>query len=257
MLELIGAFIAGVLTTLAPCVLPVLPVIVGGSVAPVDTPGPGGVALATRTSQTRRALLITTSLGVSIFAFTMLLKASTALLGVPAEAWQWISGGLLIVLGVIGVWPHLWELVSFRLGLQSKAAGRLNSANQTDGVAGPILVGAALGPVFTSCSPLYGYVIVTVLPAEPVRGLVLLVTYIIGLSATLLLIAIAGQSAVRRLKWAADPNGWLRRGIGIVFIVVGVLVATGLMRDLETWLISNAPIAPWNLDTGVLGVMQR
>jgi cytochrome c biogenesis protein CcdA len=252
MLELIGAFIAGVLTTLAPCVLPVLPVIVGGSVTPVDSPaGTGGVAVATRTSQTKRALLITASLGVSIFAFTMLLKASTALIGIPASTWQWISGGLLVVLGVVGVWPHLWERLSFRLGLQSRAAGRLSSANQTEGVAGPILVGAALGPVFTSCSPLYGYVIVTVLPAEPVRGLVLLATYIAGLCATLLLIAIAGQSAVRRLKWAADPNGRLRRGIGVIFIVVGVLVATGLMRDLETWLISNAPIAPWNLVTGV------
>jgi hypothetical protein len=34
-----------------------------------------------------------------------------------------------------------------------------------------------------------------------------------------------------------------------VFILVGVLVATGWMRELETWLIANAPIAPWNLDS--------
>ena len=253
MLELIGAFLAGILTTLAPCVLPVLPVVVGGSVTPVENSQGGGVAVATRSTQTRRALLITASLGISIFVFTMVLKASTALLGVPASAWQWISGGLLILLGVISVWPQLWEQISFRLGLQSRAAGRLNAANKSEGVAGPILVGAALGPVFTSCSPLYGYVIVTVLPAQPVRGLVLLTVYIAGLCATLLLIAIAGQRAVSRLKWAADPHGWLRRGIGVVFIVVGILVATGLMRDLETWLITNAPIAPWNIDTGVVG----
>ena len=54
MLELIGAFVAGILTTLAPCVLPVLPVVVGGSVAPVETGQGGGVAVATRMTQTRR-----------------------------------------------------------------------------------------------------------------------------------------------------------------------------------------------------------
>lgn len=248
MLELFGAFVAGILTTLAPCVLPVLPVILGGSVTAVETSGSGSVAVVSKTRQTQRALIITASLGVSILVFTLLLKASTSLLGVPSSAWQWLSGGLLIALGVVGVWPELWERVSTRLGLQSKAATRLSSANQSQGTGGAILVGAALGPVFTSCSPLYGYVIVTVLPAEPVRGLVLLVTYIVGLCLTLLLIALAGQSAVRKLRWAADPHGWLRRGIGVVFIIVGVLVATGLMRDLETWLISNSPFAPWNLD---------
>lgn len=248
MFELIGAFIAGILTTLAPCVLPVLPVIVGGSVAVPEPAGAGGVAVATRSRQSQRALVITASLGLSIFAFTMLLKASTALLGVPTQTWQWLSGGLLIVLGVISVWPSLWERVSVRIGLQARAAGGLSAANKNQGTLGAILVGAALGPVFTSCSPLYGYVIVTVLPADALRGLVLLVTYILGLCATLLAIALVGQGAVRRLRWAADPHGWLRRGVGILFIVVGVLVATGLMRDLETWLISNAPVAPWNLD---------
>lgn len=253
MLELLGAFVAGVLTTLAPCVLPVLPVILGGSVlTPQQSVVAGGVAVVTRSRQTQRALIITASLGASILLFTLLLKATSALIGIPTDVWQWISGGLLIALGIVGVWPALWERASVRLGLQSGAAGRLNAANNS----GPVLVGAALGPVFTSCSPLYGYVIVTVLPAQPARGMVLLLTYIAGLCATLLVIALAGQSAVRRLKWAADPHGWLRRGIGIVFIAIGVLVATGLMRDLETWLIVNAPIAPWNLDPGLVSVVR-
>lgn len=256
MFELLGALVAGVLTTLAPCVLPVLPVILGGAL-PVEEPsGEGSVAVRTRTRQTRRAVLVTVSLGLSIFVFTLLLKASTALIGVPPSTWQWLSGGLLIVLGVVSVWPQLWERVSARAGLTGRAAVGLNSANAMQGTGGAILVGAALGPVFTSCSPLYGYVIVTVLPAQPARGLVLLVTYIVGLCATLLLIALAGQRAVRRLRWAADPHGWLRRGTGVVFIVVGLLVATGLMRDLETWLISNAPLAPWNLDAEFIGVMR-
>jgi len=277
MLELLGAVVAGMLTTLAPCVLPLLPVIVGGSVAGAlsgSDPGPAGrpvgsgggaPALTTappttavrrlawlRSPAVTRAVIITASLGVSIVAFTLLLKASTSLLGVPPEVWQWLSGGLLVLLGLVSVFPTMWERVSARLSLQARSTGRLGAARDRDGVLGLVLTGAALGPVFTSCSPLYGYVIVTVLPAEPVRGLTLLLAYALGLCATLLAIALAGQRLVRRLGWAADPHGWFRRGLGIVFVVVGVLVATGWMREIEAWLITNAPVAPWNLDARFL-----
>ncbi len=278
MLELIGAFVAGVLTTLAPCVLPLLPVIVGGSVAGAlaePTPVPAGLparvagaqpaggqgsgsgsrspaSVPRRSSAVTRAVVITTSLGVSIVLFTLVLKASTSLLGVPTQAWQWLSGGLLIGLGLVGAFPSVWERVSARLGLQARSTSRLGAARDREGLLGLILTGAALGPVFTSCSPLYGYVIVTVLPAEPARGIVLLLVYTLGLCATLLAIALAGQRVVRRLGWAADSHGWFRRGLGLVFIVIGVLVATGWMRDIETWLIVNAPVAPWNLDARFL-----
>jgi cytochrome c-type biogenesis protein len=265
MIELFGALLAGVLTTLAPCVLPLLPVIVGGSMAGAITEertgrtadGSGGTTTTTRAGTrsvaVRRALVITISLGLSILVFTLALKATTALIGIPPEAWQWVSGGILIALGLVGALPDLWERLSARLALQSRSARGLGSARQRDGFVGEALTGAALGPVFTSCSPLYGYVIVTVLPAEPVRGLVLLGAYIMGLCATLLLIALLGQGVVGRFGWAADSHGWFRRSLGVVFIVVGVLVATGWMRAIETWLVVNAPFAPWNLDAQFIG----
>lgn len=265
MIELFGALLAGVLTTLAPCVLPLLPVIVGGSVAgamadePAGAGAAGGVGTVTRvrgsarSAALTRALVITGSLGVSILVFTLALKATTALIGIPPQAWQWISGGILIGLGIVGAFPDLWERASARLGLQARSATRLGSARQRGGISGQVLTGAALGPVFTSCSPLYGYVIVTVLPAEPARGLVLLGAYIVGLCATLLVIALAGQRVVARFGWAADSHGWFRRSLGVVFIVIGVLVATGWMRSIETWLVVNSPIAPWNLDSQFIG----
>jgi cytochrome c biogenesis protein CcdA len=251
--------VAGVLTTLAPCVLPLLPVIVGGSVAGTaggSSPAPGGgggvaVAVPVRTPL-RRALVITASLGVSIVVFTLLLRASTALLGVPPEVWSWISGGLLILLGLTALFPSAWDAVSARLGLQARSTARLAKARTREGVAGEILIGAALGPVFTSCSPLYAYVVASVIPAEPVRGVALLAAYVAGLCGTLLLIALAGQRAVRRLGWLADPHGWFRRGLGVVFILVGLFVATGLDRDLLAWIIENSPIRPWELDSGFI-----
>jgi cytochrome c-type biogenesis protein len=232
-----GALVAGVLTTLAPCVLPLLPVIVGGS---IDQSG---------RKARQRAMVITASLGVSVVLFTLILKASTTLIGVPTEVWQWVSGVLLIALGAISVFPSLWEAVSMRLSLQSRSTKRLVDARQRQGVSGAVLTGAALGPVFTSCSPLYGYVIVTVLPASFVRGITMLLAYTIGLCGTLLVIALLGQRAIGKARWAADPDGWFRRGLGVLFIFVGIAVIAGWDKDLQTWVIENSPIRPWELDS--------
>lgn len=79
---LAGALIAGILTTLAPCVLPLLPVIVGGTLAG----GPNRRVLS-------RALIVTTSLGVSVFVFTLLLRASTVLIGLDPRTWASFAAG--------------------------------------------------------------------------------------------------------------------------------------------------------------------
>ena len=67
------AFIAGILTILAPCVLPVLPVILAGSLTEKEKWYP---------------YLVTLSLALSIVVFTVLLKASTALIDIPSSFWS-------------------------------------------------------------------------------------------------------------------------------------------------------------------------
>ena len=242
MLALLGALVAGVLTTLAPCVLPLLPVIVGGSLV-----GDGS-----RAAQTRRAVVVAGSLGLSVAAFTLVLKGTTALIGVPPGVWRWLSGGILLALGTVMVFPALWEQVSARLGLAARSHAGLHGAQRHRGTLGQALTGAALGPVFSSCSPLYAYVVVTVLPAELGYGLVLLAAYCLGLSATLLAVALAGQGLVRRLGWAADPRGWLQRSLGLVFVAVGIAVGLGWDRVLQAWILEHSPVAPWELDSGFI-----
>ncbi len=235
-----GALLAGALTTLAPCALSLLPVIVGGSVAG-GTPARGP----------SRAVLVTASLAASVFAFTLLLRATTAFIGIPPSVWQLVSGGLLVLLGVVQAVPELWDRVSVASGLSGGSARGLAAAHRRGGTAGAILTGAALGPVFTSCSPLYGYVVVTVLPAEPGRGLALLTAYVVGLAAVLLAVAGGGRRVVRRLGWAADPRSAFRRGLGVLFVVIGVLVATGVMQDVETWVLDHSPVAPWEIGSDI------
>lgn len=254
----LGALVAGVLTTLAPCVLPLLPVIVGGSVTAPTVPASsatahGTVAVATKVptvlGDRQRAFVIVASLGASVFVFTLALRASTALINIPTSTWAVISGGLLIALGIGQVFPSSWERVAGRLGLSARTNRLIRPDRNSRGRAGAVMTGAALGPVFSSCSPLYAYVVATVLPASPTRGLVLLTAYVVGLSGTLLVVALLGQRAIRRLRWAANPHGWLRRVVGALFILVGLAVLTGADRDVQTWLVQNGTLAGvWTFD---------
>jgi cytochrome c-type biogenesis protein len=236
----LGALVAGVLTTLAPCVLPLLPVVVGGSLG------------APNSENRKRAYLITFSLGLSVVIFTLLLKATTLLIDISPTVWQWVSGVILIALGIISVYPKLWDAISIRFSLQSRTNQHLTKARNKEGTAGAVLTGSALGPVFTSCSPFYGYVIVTVLPSSFAQGMVLLFAYVIGLCGTLLIIALLGQRVIGKARWLANPEGGFRRGLGIIFILVGVAVILGLDKEFQTWFIENSPIRPWELDSGFI-----
>lgn len=216
---------AGVLTVAAPCVLPLLPVIVGGSI----------VADGADSRRARwRPYVIAASLAVSVIAFTLLLKATTALLGVPPQVWQIVSGVIVILLGINLLFPALWESLSTRLGLGNRSNKVLDSSVQRQSVWGDVLTGAALGPVFSSCSPTYALIVATVLPVSFAEGLLYVTLYAIGLAVPLLLIALAGRTAARRLGWLADPRGWFRRSMGVLFIIVGIVVIIGADKALQT-----------------------
>lgn len=235
-----GALVAGVLTTLAPCVLPLLPVIVGGSLGP-----------ATAKSR-KRAVVITASLGISVIVFTLLLRASTYLIEIPASSWQWISGGLLIALGLVTVFPGLWDRVSARISLQERGTKKLSSARDRSGLLGSVLTGSALGPVFSSCSPLYGYVVVTVLPVSFGEGMVYLIAYVLGLCGALLVVALLGQKILGRARWLSNPDGSFKKILGLVFVLVGLAVVLGLDRDLQAWIVEFSTIRLWELDSGFI-----
>jgi cytochrome c-type biogenesis protein len=105
MILFFGSFVAGLLTVLAPCILPLLPVIIGGSI--------GG-----KNASFRRPLLITLSLATSLFLFTLLLKATTLLIDVPPAFFTALSGGIVAVLGVLMLFPRLYQRVTMRLGFE-------------------------------------------------------------------------------------------------------------------------------------------
>lgn len=225
---LVVSFVAGVLTVLAPCILPLLPIIVGGSLDTEKRP--------------LKPFIITASLAFSVFAFTLLLRASTAFLNIPAMAWQIFSGIIIILLGLALLLPSLWEAQSAKLNVASSKL--LGSAGRRKGAWRDIATGAALGPVFSSCSPTYAFILATVLPRSWIEGLANLAAYTLGLAAILLVIAFAGTRLVSRLGWASNPRGWFKRTIAALFILVGIAILFGLDKDLQAFIIDQGWYAP-------------
>lgn len=228
---LLLSFVAGILTVLAPCILPILPVIVGGSIE-------GGSA------SRSRAFVIVTSLGVSLITFTLLLKASTAFIMVPAAFWMYLSGGIVIFFGLTLLFPGLWERLPFVSWLNRDSNKLLSAGYRRGGFWGDVLMGSALGPVFSACSPTYFILLATVLPVSYALGVVYLAVYVLGLCLALLLIALLGQRLADKLGFAADPKGLFKRALGALFLVVGFAIIAGWDKQLQIKL----------LDTGFLDV---
>lgn len=226
------SFVAGILTIAAPCILPLLPVVLGK-----------GLSDDTSADAWKKPVVIIASLAVSISLFTLLLKASTALLGVPVMVWQFVSGGIVTLFGLQLLWPASWEWLVSRSGLTSVQLPARWRPKQP-GVLQDAASGLALGPVFNSCSPTYALIVAAILPTDFGRGLLYLLAYVIGLCGTLLVIALAGQAAVQKLGWLANPHGWFKRVMGGVLVLIGLMIVFGLDKKFQVFVLERGWYQP-------------
>ena len=232
LLSLGFSLFAGILTVASPCILPVLPVILGGALS--------------RTGFWS-VFRIVLGLGGSIFLFTWVLKISTVFIGIAPTTIATFSGIIILLFGLALLFPTLWTRIALFLRLE-KSQELLNEAGNKKGAVGELLLGAALGPVFSSCSPTYAYILGTVLQANKVLGVVHLLLYILGLLLPLLLIAYFGQRVAKKLQWLANPEGAFRRGMGGILVLAGILMVTGMDKQAELWLIEQGLLGTTQLE---------
>lgn len=229
MLLLLISFLAGALTILAPCVLPVLPVMVGGT-------------LSGKVKDRARPYVIVLSLAFSIIFFTLLLKVSTVLANLSPNVLTDFSGGLLIALGVAAVLPELWEKFVTSINFEAASLRFLGNTEKNRGrYVGPVLTGVALGPVFSSCSPTYAFILASILPSSFLAGFIYLVSYTLGLVVVLLIILLSGRKYITRYPWAINTHSLFRRSLGILFIVIGLAFLFGYQTKAELWVANHLP----------------
>ena len=219
------SFVAGLLTVLAPCTISLLPVIVGGSVGDKQN--------------IKRAIVVTGSLGISVVLFTLVLKVSTAFINIPQEFWQMFSGVIIFIIGITMIFPSLYENLPWINKLNQNSNKILAVGYNKQNFVGDVIIGASLGPVFSSCSPTYFLILATVLPRSFGAGVVYLIAYAIGLSGMLLLVCFAGQKLTQKLGVASGPKSSIKRGLGILFLIIGLCIFFGYDKKIESFITNS------------------
>lgn len=215
------AVLAGILTVLAPCILPLLPIVIGSS----ETEG-------RRIS--RRSLVVIGSLSVSVILFTLLLKASTLLIDIPQAFWNTFSGTVIVLVGLAIIFPALWARVPYMQKLSVLSNKAVGVGYQKKNYTGDALIGLALGPVFTTCSPTYLFIIATILPAGFLIGFIYLIGFTLGLAVSLLLIAYFGGQLVNIVTSRMGATNRIKQIFGVLIILIGIAILTGYDKKLET-----------------------
>ncbi|MFM2415043.1 MAG: hypothetical protein RI911_736 [Candidatus Parcubacteria bacterium] len=237
MILLLVSFISGFLTVLAPCILPVIPVVLGSS--------------ATRRSSWTPYIVVA-SLCASILFFTLVLKYSAACVSVPAAVWTYIAGGILVFFGITQVFPNIWSSIPGVQQLARKANATMGSNLFAHTVWGDIAVGAALGPIFSTCSPTYFVILATVLPVSLTLGIVYMLAYVIGLAVALLIIIFIGERIMDKLTFLSDERGYFKKGVGIFFILLGLIIISGFDKTIETALVQSDTFNVTRIEQSIL-----
>ena len=212
MLLLLGvAFVAGVVTALSPCVLPVLPIVLAGGA----------------TGGSRRPYAIVAGLVASFTVFTLAAAALLSALGLPDDLLRTIAIGVVVVVGLSLVWPRLADL----LGRPFHALARRRSGD----AGGGFLLGVSLGLLFTPCAgPVIGAVAtVAATRSVTVEAVLITLAYGLGAGVVLLGVAIAARHGMS-LRAVRAHAPVVRRALGVAILGVAVLMILGIDKKLQT-----------------------
>ena len=235
-MQFIFAYIAGLLTLINPCVLPVLPIALASSLSRHPL---GPLALA----------------GGMCVAFTVLGVGLTALgpsLGISVDMVSQAGAVLMIVFGAVLLVPRLNErFATATAGLSARADVGMNRLN-ADSLAGQALGGVLLGAVWSPCiGPTLGGAISLASQGESlawVGGIML--CFSLGISTVMIALAYGAREAIRsrqdslrRLSAIAKP------AMGAVFLTVGLMIFFKLHYVLEAALLDAMPV--WLQDLSV------
>jgi cytochrome c biogenesis protein CcdA len=222
MIEIALALAAGVLTAAAPCILPLLPILLGTSIGRQDRWRPVFIV----------AGFITTFSG-----FAILFGAFPTVLGLSHDSLRKSSIVLLGVLGVLMLWPQPYEWLMARLsGLFAHGDGAIRAAGSDH--FGGLVLGLALGAVWTPCAgPVLGSILTLIATSENLaRAGTLLVAYAVGAAMPILLIAYGGQYATTQVRKLAPYTPALQRGFGVAVLLVAIALYTQYDTTITLWL---------------------
>ncbi|MFH0934258.1 MAG: cytochrome c biogenesis CcdA family protein [Pseudomonadota bacterium] len=229
------SFLAGVLSTLSPCVLPLLPILLGSAASSHRF---GMFAL----------------VGGLMLSFTLIgvgLGSLGGSIGLETDTLRTVGGVLLIVFGAVLISARLQDSFSAavsRLGMGQGMLARFNLS----GLHGQFLLGLLLGVVWSPCvGPTLG-VAITLASQGQALAQVAAVMLVFSLGAGLPLLAIGMLSRQAMGKWRGrmmEAGQKAKKIFGAALLLIGVLVLTGADKGFEKWALDVMPEWMVNITT--------
>lgn len=235
-MEFIFSYIAGLLTLINPCVLPVLPIVL---VSALNADRYGPVALAA-------------GMSVSFVTFGLLVTAFGASVGLTQDTIARAGAVLMIVFGVVLLVPAF--SMRFERATAGMAAGADQQMNQIDnsGLQGQFLGGLLLGAVWSPCiGPTLGGAIALASQGESLgyAGMIM-VFFALGVSTLIIGLGLGAREAIRTRATAL--RGLAQRSkpiLGVTFVAVGLMLYFRINHVIEAWALEVMPI--WLQDLSV------
>jgi cytochrome c-type biogenesis protein len=222
------ALLAGLLTTLSPCVLPLVPIVIGTALAEHRL---GPVALAA-------------GLALSFVAVGLFVATVGFALGLNADLFRSVAAALLILAGGVLLLPRLQLQLATAVGPIGTWAQAHAGAIVTRGLGGQFAVGLMLGAVWSPCvGPTLGAASVLAARGENL-AVVALTMAAFGIGAALPLLALGAMSREAMTRWrgrllAAGSGG--KALMGVVLVATGTLILAGLDKRIEAILVDALP----------------
>lgn len=223
-LLILFAFIAGIVTILSPCILPILPIVLSSS-AHTDEMKPWGV--------------VAGFVGSFTF-FTLFLTQIVRATGIPADSLRLLSVIIIFLFGLSLVIPQIQ--VYFER-LFSKFSGSANSRKQRPGFVGGLLLGLSLGLIWTPCvGPILASVISLALTGT-VTGSAFVITlaYAIGTAIPMFFIIVGGQKAIQKIPQLASKTRAIQKLFGVLMILTAMAIFFNIDRTFQTYILQTFP----------------
>ena len=235
-MDIILGYLAGLLTLINPCVLPVLPIVLATALQAGRT---GPVVLAAGMSLS----FVLVGMSVSVFGRA---------LGIDEQTIAQAGALLMVVFGVVLLVPRFAEsFATATAGVSARADAGLDEIDRT-GLKGQFLGGLLLGAVWVPCvGPTLGGAIALASSGENLLWAAMtMLSFALGISTIIVLLAYGAQNAIQsRRDWMRSISSKARPTMGIIFILVGLALLFNLHKYAEIWLLDRLPY--WLQDLSV------
>jgi len=222
------AFVAGLLSILSPCVLPILPVVLGAAAS----------------EQRFGSAVLAVGLAISFVAIGMFAATIGYSIGLDADVFRRAAAALMIVVGTVLLVPRFQARLALAGAPLASWGDRHFAGARGNGLAGQLWLGLLLGAVWTPCvGPTLGAA--SILAAQGRNlGQVGATMLAFGLGAALPLAALGALSRDALLRWRARlaaGGAGARAAFAILLVAIGLLVLTGLDKRVETFVVDHSP----------------